>query len=118
MAAFRLDNSLSADEYLELVTAVNKRRNRGNAMLRGIGAIAQVTPTEITSSGFDTSLRAYSKAKDEEILASIIGHGADHNFIVNDMFIENLFRDWYSAKGLPDKFYEKAVAEFRKRAGR
>ena len=118
MAEFRLDDSLSADEYLELVTAVNKRRNRGNAMLRGIGAIAQVTPTERTSSGFDTSLRAYSKAKDEEILASIIGHGADHNFIKDDMFNENLFRDWYAIKGLPDKFYEKAVAEFRKRAGR
>ena len=118
MAEFRLDDSLSADEYLELVTAVNKRRNRGNAMLRGIGAIAQVTPTMRTSSGFDTSLRAYSKAKDEEILASIIGHGADHNFIENDMFNENLFRDWYAVKGLPNKFYEKAVAEFRKRAGR
>ena len=115
MAEFRLDNSLSADEYLELVTAVNNRRNKSNAMLRGLGSLAGVTPTMRTSSGFDTSLRSYSKAKDEEILASIIGHGADHNFIKDGMFNENLFRDWYAVKGLPDKFYEKAVAEFRKR---
>jgi len=44
MAELNLGTSMSADDYLELVTAVNKRRNKSNAMLRGLGAIAGVTP--------------------------------------------------------------------------
>ena len=76
MAEFNLGTSLSADDYLDLVTAVNRRRNKSNAMLRGLGALTGVSPTMRTSSGFDTSLRAYSKAKDEEILSSIIGYAA------------------------------------------
>ena len=119
MAELNLGTSLSADDYLDLVTAVNRRRNKSNAMLRGLGALTGVTPTMRTSSGFDTSLRAYSKAKDEEILSSIIGYAADHDFLDADgMFDENMFRDWFAEQGLPDKMYEKSAAEFRKRAGR
>ena len=119
MAEFNLGTSLSADDYLDLVTAVNRRRNKSNAMLRGLGASTGTTPTMRTSSGFDTSLRAYSKAKDEEILSSIIGYAADHDFLDADgMFDENMFRDWFAEQGLPDKMYEKSAAEFRKRAGR
>jgi hypothetical protein len=119
MAELNLGTSLSADEYLELVTSVNRRRNKSNARLRGLGALAGVSPTMRTSSGFDTSLRAYSKAKDEEILSSIIGYAADHDFLDADgMFDENMFRDWFAEQGLPDKMYEKSAAEFRKRAGR
>ena len=96
MAELNLGTSLSADDYLELVTAVNRRRNKSNAMLRGLGALTGVTPTMRTSSGFDTSLRAYSKAKDEEILGKIIGYAADHDFLDADgMFDENMFRDWF-----------------------
>ena len=119
MAELNLGTSLSADDYLDLVTAVNRRRNKSNAMLRGLGALTGTTPTMRTSSGFDTSLRAYSKAKDEEILSSIIGYAADHDFLDADgMFDENMFRDWFAEQGLPDKMYEKSAAEFRKRAGR
>jgi len=112
MAELNLGTSMSADDYLELVTAVNKRRNKSNAMLRGLGAIAGVTPTMRSDSGFDTSLRAYSKAKDEEILGKIMGFAADHNFPS-----ENDYRDWYSEQGFPEKMYEKSAAEYRKRAG-
>ena len=91
MAELNLGTSLSADDYLELVSTVNRRRNRSNARLRGLGALAGVTPTMRTSSGFDTSLRAYSKAKDEEILGKIMGHAADFHFPS-----ENHYSDWYS----------------------
>ena len=113
MAEFNLGTSLSADDYLDLVTAVNRRRNKSNAMLRGLGAITGTTPTMRTSSGFDTSLRAYSKAKDEEILGKIMGYAADHEFPS-----ENDYRDWYTEQGFPEKMYEKSAAEYRKRAGR
>ena len=113
MAEFNLGTSLSADDYLDLVTAVNRRRNKSNAMLRGLGALTGVTPTMRSSSGFDTSLRAYSKAKDEEILGKIMGFAADHHFPS-----ENHYRDWYSDQGFPEKMYEASVAEYRKRAGR
>ena len=113
MAELNLGTSLSADDYLDLVTAVNRRRNKSNAMLRGLGALTGVTPTMRSSSGFDTSLRAYSKAKDEEILGKIMGHAADFHFPS-----ENHYRDWYTDKGFPEKMYEASVAEYRKRAGR
>ena len=113
MAELNLGTSLSADDYLELVTTVNRRRNRSNARLRGLGALAGVTPTMRTSSGFDTSLRAYSKARDEEILGKIMGYAADHEFPS-----ENDYRDWYSEQGFPEKMYEASIAEYRKRAGR
>jgi len=113
MAELNLGTSLSADDYLDLVTAVNRRRNKSNAMLRGLGALTGVTPTMRSSSGFDTSLRAYSKAKDEEILGKIMGFAADHHFPS-----ENHYRDWYSEQGFPEKMYEKSIAEYRKRAGR
>ena len=113
MAELNLGTSLSADDYLDLVTAVNRRRNKSNAMLRGLGAITGTTPTMRTSSGFDTSLRAYSKARDEEILGKIMGYAADHEFPSEDDY-----RDWYSEQGFPEKMYEKSIAEYRKRAGR
>ena len=113
MSELRLPKSLSADDYLDLVTTVNRRRNRSNARLRGLGAIAGVTPRARADSGFDSSLRSYSKAKDEEIIGKIMGHAADFNFPS-----ENDYRDWYSDRGFPEKMYEKAVAEYRRRAGR
>lgn len=113
MAELNLGTSLSADDYLDLVTAVNRRRNKSNAMLRGLGALTGVTPTMRSSSGFDTSLRAYSKAKDEEILGKIMGFAADFDFPS-----ENHYRVWYTDKGFPEKMYEASVAEYRKRAGR
>ena len=113
MAELNLGTSLSADDYLDLVTAVNRRRNKSNAMLRGLGALTGTTPTMRTSSGFDTSLRAYSKARDEEILGKIMGFAANHEFPS-----ENDYRDWYSEQGFPEKMYEASAAEYRKRAGR
>ena len=69
MAEYNVGRPLTADEILRISSAMNAYTNEQNAMLRGVSALTGVTAGTLSSgAGFDTSLRSFSKANDEEIV--------------------------------------------------
>ena len=114
MAEYNVGRPLTADEILRISSAMNAYTNEQNAMLRGVSALTGVTAGTLSSGkGFDTSLRSFSKANDEEIVGTIMSNAANQDFANR-----RELKIWFDEKGYPPYMWEKVVAEWRKTMGR
>ena len=114
MAEYNVGRPLTADEILRISSAMNAYTNEQNAMLRGVSALTGVTAGTLSSGkGFDTSLRSFSKANDEEIVGTIMSN-ADNQDFAN----QRELKIWFDEKGYPPYMCDKVVAEWRKTMGR
>ena len=109
MAEYNVGRPLTADEILRISSAMNAYTNEQNAMLRGVSAITGVTAGTLSSGkGFDTSLRSFSKANDEEIVGTIMSNAANQDFANR-----RELKIWFDEKGYPPYMWDKVVAEWR-----
>jgi len=114
MAEYNVGRPLTADEILRISSAMNAYTNEQNAMLRGVSALTGVTAGTLSSgAGFDTSLRSFSKANDEEIVGTIMSNAANQDFANR-----RELKIWFDEKGYPPYMWDKVAAEWRKTMGR
>ena len=114
MAEYNVGRPLTADEILRISSAMNAYTNEQNAMLRGVSALTGVTAGTLSSGkGFDTSLRSFSKANDEEIVGTIMSNAANQDFANR-----RELKIWFDEKGYPPYMWDKVAAEWRKTMGR
>jgi len=111
-ALFNVGGTLSAQDWLEISSAVNRLRNEKNSLLRGVGAIVGVNPSSIPDSGFSTNLRRFSAANDEEIANTIMNNASGIDF--KD---EKAFKNWYDRKNYPPSLWKKVVDQWYKTMG-
>ena len=110
---FNVGSRLSASDYLQLISFMNKRELDDNRLIRGLGTLTGVSTSDLPSSGLETSLRRYSTANDEEITAKIIYGMADKDFKTEKEYVRE-----YKRRNYPPMFLEKALAEWRRTKGR
>jgi len=110
---FNVGTPMSAEDYLKIISFMNKRESDDNRLIRGLGTLTGVTTSDLTSSGLDTALRRYSTANDEEITAKIIYGMADKDFKTEKEYVRE-----YKRRNYPPLFMEKALAEWRRTKGR
>jgi len=110
---FSVGTRLSADEYLKIISFMNKREMDDNRMIRGLGTLTGVSTTDLPSSGLETTLRRYSTANDEEITGKIIYGMADKDFKTEKEYVRE-----YKRRNYPPLFMEKTLAEWRRTMGR
>jgi len=114
MAEYNVGRPLTADEILRISSAMNAYTNEQNAMLRGVSALTGVTAGTLSSgAGFDTSLRSFSKANDEEIVGTIMSNAANQDFANR-----RELKTWFDENNYPPYMWEKVAAEWRKTMGR
>ena len=110
---FNVGTRLTADEYLKIISFMNKREMDDNRLIRGLGALTGVSTSDLPSSGLETTLRRYSTANDEEITGKIIYGMADKDFKTEKEYVRE-----YKRRNYPPLFMEKALAEWRRTKGR
>ena len=110
---FNVGTPMSAEDYLKIISFMNKRESDDNRLIKGLGDITGVSTSSLTSSGLDTSLRRYSTANDEEITAKIIYGMADGDYKTEKEYVRE-----YKLRNYPPLFMEKALAEWRRTKGR
>jgi hypothetical protein len=110
---FNVGSRLSASDYLQLISFMNKREMDDNRLIRGLGTLTGVSTSDLPSSGLETTLRRYSTANDEEITAKIIYGMADKDFKTEKEYVRE-----YKRRNYPPMFLEKALAEWRRTKGR
>jgi hypothetical protein len=110
---FSVGTRLSADEYLKIISFMNKREMDDNRLIRGLGTLTGVSTTDLPSSGLETTLRRYSTANDEEITGKIIYGMADGDYKTEKEYVRE-----YKKRNYPPLFMEKALAEWRRTMGR
>jgi hypothetical protein len=110
---FNVGTPMSAEDYLKIISFMNKRESDDNRLIRGLGTLTGVTTSNLTSSGLDTALRRYSTANDEEITAKIIYGMADGDYKTEKEYVRE-----YKRRNYPLLFMEKALAEWRRTKGR
>ena len=110
---FNVGTRLSASDYLQLISFMNKREMDDNRMIRGLGTLTGVSTSDLPSSGLETSLRRYSTANDEEITGKIIYGMADGDYKSEKEYVRE-----YKRRNYPPLFMEKALAEWRRTKGR
>jgi len=110
---FNVGTPMSAEDYLKIISFMNKRESEDNRLIRGLGTVTGVTTSDLTSSGLDTALRRYSTANDEEITGKIIYGMSDKDFKNEKEYVRE-----YKRRNYPPLFMEKALAEWRRTKGR
>ena len=110
---FNVGTPMSAEDYLKIISFMNKRESDDNRLIRGLGTVTGVTTSDLTSSGLDTALRRYSTANDEEITAKIIYGMADGDYKTEKEYVRE-----YKRRNYPALYMEKALAEWRRTMGR
>jgi len=110
---FNVGTRLTADEYLKIISFMNKREMDDNRLIRGLGTLTGVSTSDLPSSGLETTLRRYSTANDEEITGKIIYGMADKDFKTEKEYVRE-----YKRRNYPPLFMEKALAEWRRTKGR
>ena len=110
---FNVGTPMSAEDYLKIISFMNKRESDDNRLIRGLGTLTGVSTSSLASSGLDTSLRRYSTANDEEITAKIIYGMADGDYKTEKEYVRE-----YKLRNYPPLFMEKALAEWRRTKGR
>ena len=110
---FNVGTPMSAEDYLKIISFMNKRESDDNRLIRGLGTLTGVSTSSLASSGLDTALRRYSTANDEEITAKIIYGMADKDFKTEKEYVRE-----YKRRNYPPLFMEKALAEWRRTKGR
>ena len=110
---FNVGTRLTADEYLKIISFMNKREMDDNRLIRGLGTLTGVSTSDLPSSGLETSLRRYSTANDEEITGKIIYGMADGDYKTEKEYVRE-----YKRRNYPPLFMEKALAEWRRTKGR
>jgi hypothetical protein len=110
---FNVGTRLTADEYLKIISFMNKREMDDNRLIRGLGTLTGVSTSDLPSSGLETTLRRYSTANDEEILGKIIYNMADGDYKTEKEYVRE-----YKRRTYPPLFMEKALAEWRRTKGR
>ena len=110
---FNVGTPMSAEDYLKIISFMNKRESDDNRLIRGLGTVTGVTTSDLTSSGLDTSLRRFSTANDEEITAKIIYGMADGDYKSEKEYVRE-----YKRRNYPALYMEKALAEWRRTMGR
>jgi hypothetical protein len=111
-ALFNVGGTISAQDWLEITSAVNRLRNEKNSLLKGVGSIVGVNASSIPDSGFDTSFRRFSTANDEEIANTIMSNASGIDF--KD---EKAFKNWYDRKNYPPTLWPKVVDQWYKTMG-
>ena len=111
-ALFQVGGTISAQDWLEITSAVNRLRNEKNSLLKGVGSIVGVNASSIPDSGFDTSFRRFSTANDEEITNTIISNAAGKKFEN-----EKALKLWYDGKNYPPTLWPKVVDQWYKTMG-
>ena len=109
---FNVGTRLSADDYLKIISFMNKREMDDNRLIRGLGTLTGVSTSDLPSSGLETTLRRYSTANDEEITAKIIYSMANKDFKTEKEYVRE-----YRRRNYPPMFLEKALAEWRRTMG-
>ena len=110
---FNVGTPLSASDYLQLISFTNKREMDDNRLIRGLGAVTNVSTSDLPSSGLEQTLRRYSTANDEEITAKIIYGMADGDYKTEKEYVRE-----YKRRKYPALYMEKALAEWRRTKGR
>ena len=110
---FNVGTPMSAEDYLKIISFMNKRESDDNRLIKGLGDITGVSTSSLTSSGLETSLRRYSTANDEEITGKIIYGMADGDYKTEKEYVRE-----YKRRNYPPLFMEKALAEWRRTKGR
>ena len=110
---FNVGTPLSASDYLQLISFTNKREMDDNRLIRGLGAVTNVSTSDLPSSGLEQTLRRYSTANDEEITAKIIYGMADGDYKTEKEYVRA-----YKRRKYPALYMEKALAEWRRTKGR
>ena len=113
MAQYNVGTPLSAEDYLKVITFMNKREMDDNRLIRGLGTLTGVSTTDLPSSGLDTALRRYSTANDEEIVGTIMSNAANQDFANR-----RELKIWFDENNYPPYMWDKVVAEWRKTMGR
>ena len=113
MAQYNVGTPLSAEDYLKIITFMNKREMDDNRLIRGLGTLTGVSTTDLPSSGLDTALRRYSTANDEEIVGTIMSNAANQDFANRSEL-----KAWFDENNYPPFMWEKVAAEWRKTMGR
>jgi len=110
---FNVGTPMSAEDYLKIISFMNKRESDDNRLIRGLGTLTGVSTSSLASSGLDTSLRRYSTANDEEITAKIIYGMADGDYKTEKEYVRE-----YKRRNYPLLYMEKSLAEWRRTMGR
>ncbi len=110
---YNVGDSLTAQELLNLESALGGYVNKQNSFLGGLAGLIGVNYTPLSASrNFGSSLRKFSAANDEEIVNTIMSNSSGQVFET-----EKDFKKWYDSKNYPPKLWKKSVDQWYKTKG-